>query len=37
VKVYGSSPLDWSPNAVLARIEPRWMFTFAHHPEQFPE
>jgi uncharacterized pyridoxamine 5'-phosphate oxidase family protein len=35
--IYGSSPFDWGEGVVFMRIEPTSMWSYAFHPEQFPE
>jgi hypothetical protein len=35
--IYGSSAFDLAEHIIFIRVEPRRMFTFAHHPESFPE
>jgi uncharacterized pyridoxamine 5'-phosphate oxidase family protein len=35
--IYGSSPFEWGEGVVLMRIEPSSMWTYASHPENFPE
>jgi uncharacterized pyridoxamine 5'-phosphate oxidase family protein len=35
--IYGSSPFEWGEGVVFMRIEPTSMWTYAFHPESFPE
>jgi hypothetical protein len=35
--IYGSSPFSWGEGVVFIRVEPDVMFTYAFHPEDFPE
>jgi uncharacterized pyridoxamine 5'-phosphate oxidase family protein len=35
--IYGWSPFEWGEGVVFMRIEPSSMWTYAHHPENFPE
>ena len=35
--IYGSSPFSWGSGVVFMRIEPTSMWTYAFHPERFPE
>jgi hypothetical protein len=34
---YESDPYDWGDEIVLFRIQPRSMWAYAFHPEEFPE
>ena len=34
---YDSDPYDWGEGVVLFRIQPRSMWAYAFHPEEFPE
>lgn len=34
---YESDPYDWGDEIVLFRIEPRSMWAYAFHPDEFPE
>jgi hypothetical protein len=34
---YESDPYDWGDGIALFRIEPRTMWAYAFHPEEFPE
>jgi hypothetical protein len=36
-KIYGQSPYDFGHETLMARIEPERMYTFAMHPENYPE
>ncbi|HET7450082.1 MAG TPA: pyridoxamine 5'-phosphate oxidase family protein [Gaiellaceae bacterium] len=36
-EIYGSSPFEWGDGVVFMRIEPTSMWTYAFHPENFPE
>jgi uncharacterized pyridoxamine 5'-phosphate oxidase family protein len=35
--IYESSPFEWGEGVVFMRIEPTSMWTYAFHPENFPE
>jgi hypothetical protein len=35
--IYGSSPFSWGDGVVFMRIEPTSMWTYAFHPERYPE
>jgi uncharacterized pyridoxamine 5'-phosphate oxidase family protein len=35
--IYGSSPFEWGEGVVFMRIEPTSMWSYAFHPENFPE
>jgi hypothetical protein len=35
--IYGSSPFEWGEGVVFMRIEPSSMWSYAFHPENFPE
>jgi Pyridoxamine 5'-phosphate oxidase len=35
--IYGSSPFGWGEGVVFIRVVPDVMFTYAFHPEDFPE
>ena len=35
--IYGSSPFEWGEGVVFMRIEPSSMWSYAFHPEDFPE
>ncbi|MBA2489273.1 MAG: pyridoxamine 5'-phosphate oxidase family protein [Chloroflexi bacterium] len=36
-ETYGSDPYGWGDEIVFFRIEPQAMWTYAFHPEEFPE
>jgi uncharacterized pyridoxamine 5'-phosphate oxidase family protein len=36
-EIYESSPFEWGEGVVFMRIEPTSMWTYAFHPENFPE
>jgi uncharacterized pyridoxamine 5'-phosphate oxidase family protein len=36
-EIYGSSPFEWGDGVVFMRIEPTSMWTYAFHPDNFPE
>jgi uncharacterized pyridoxamine 5'-phosphate oxidase family protein len=36
-EIYGSSPFEWGKDVVFMRIEPTSMWSYAMHPEGFPE
>jgi hypothetical protein len=36
-KQYGSDPYGWGDEIVFWRIQPRTMWAYAFHPEEFPE
>jgi uncharacterized pyridoxamine 5'-phosphate oxidase family protein len=36
-KTYGVDPNSWGPEVVFFRISPTSMWTYASHPEEFPE
>jgi uncharacterized pyridoxamine 5'-phosphate oxidase family protein len=36
-EIYGSSPFEWGEGVVFMRIEPSSMWSYAFHPENFPE
>jgi len=36
-EIYGSSPFEWGEGVVFMRIEPTSMWSYAFHPEDFPE
>ena len=35
--IYGSSPFSWGEGVAFIRVEPETMFTYAFHPETFPD
>jgi uncharacterized pyridoxamine 5'-phosphate oxidase family protein len=36
-ELYESSPFSWGEGVVIIRVEPTSMWTFAFHPERFPD
>ncbi len=36
-EIYGSSPFSWGEGVVFIEIQPQTMFTYAPHPDRYPD